>query len=115
MVVVYPYRAITTSGAIATGLALGKGIVASDLPVFRELLTDGETALLVNPADPVQLADALLRVTQEPDLRERLTRNVEDMHFGDQVWQQIAQQTSLVYQRVLSPKERKAEFRQENE
>ncbi len=105
-VVVYPYRAITTSGAIATGLALGKGIVASDLPVFRELLTDGETALLVNPADPAQLADALLRVTQDPNLRAQLTRNVEAMHFGDQVWEQIAQQTLLVYQRVLLPEGR---------
>ena len=38
-IVVYPYRAITTSGALATGLALGKTIVASNLPVFRELLT----------------------------------------------------------------------------
>ncbi len=37
-IVVYPYRAITTSGALATGLALGKTIVASDLPVFREFL-----------------------------------------------------------------------------
>ena len=50
-VVVYPYRAITTSGALATGLALGKAIVASDLPVFRELLTDRESALLVDPQD----------------------------------------------------------------
>ncbi len=41
-VVVYPYRAITTSGALATGLALGKTIVASNLPVFREQLTHRE-------------------------------------------------------------------------
>ena len=37
--------------ALATGLALGKTIVASDLPVFRELLTDRENALLVAQED----------------------------------------------------------------
>jgi hypothetical protein len=39
-IVVYPYHAIRANGKIATGLALGKTIVASDLPVFRELLAD---------------------------------------------------------------------------
>ena len=100
--VVYPYRAITTSGAIATGLALGKAIVASDLPVFRELLTDEETALLVGPSDAAQLARALLRITGEPELRERLTHNVKAMHFGDMVWEQIARQTVAVYDRVIA-------------
>ena len=55
-VVVYPYRAITTSGALATGLALGKTIVASDLPVFRELLIIGENAFLVDPQNSDELA-----------------------------------------------------------
>ena len=47
-VVVYPYRAITTSGALATGLALGKAILSQAIcPVFRELLVEGQNALLV--------------------------------------------------------------------
>ena len=70
-VVVYPYRAITTSGALATGVALGKAVVASDLPVFRELLTDGEDALLVKPGDAAALAAATLRVLRDAALRGR--------------------------------------------
>ena len=61
-IVVYPYRAITTSGALATGLALGKTIVASDLPVFRELLTDRQNGLLVDPQNSEALAGALLEL-----------------------------------------------------
>ena len=101
-VVVYPYRAITTSGALATGLALGKTIVASDLPVFRELLTDGESALLVDPESKQQLASALLRLAKDPALRSRLAAEVEAMQFGDQTWQSIARQTIAVYEK-LSP------------
>ncbi len=99
-VVVYPYRAITTSGALATGLALGKAIVASDLRVFRELLVDGESALLVHPQRPEELAEALIRMLQEPGLRERLSSRVAAMHFGDQSWQEIAQQTIAVYRKA---------------
>lgn len=101
-VVVYPYRAITTSGALATGLALGKAIVASDLPVFREALQDGETALLVDATNADALADALLRVTGEPEVRGRLSRNVAALRFGDQSWQEIAAATEQVYEGVLS-------------
>jgi glycosyltransferase involved in cell wall biosynthesis len=101
-VVVYPYRAITTSGALATGLAMGKAIVASDLPVFRELLTDRENALLVAPHDCNALAGALLEMIQNSALRERLVAKVRAMEFGDASWRLIAMQTMAVYRRVLA-------------
>ena len=104
-VVVYPYRAITTSGALATGLALGKAIIASDLPVFRELLSDGEDALLVNSSDAQQLADAIGAVLTENELQRRLEGAVRAKNFGAQAWLGIAQATKLVYESVLSPKQ----------
>ncbi|WP_348267226.1 glycosyltransferase family 4 protein [Edaphobacter paludis] len=98
-VVVYPYRAITTSGALATGLALGKAIVASDLPVFRELLTTRKNALLVDQKDSANLAGALIELIQNPVLRGQLASNVRDMHFGDESWLSIARRTTEVYER----------------
>jgi glycosyltransferase involved in cell wall biosynthesis len=101
-VVVYPYRAITTSGALATGLALGKTILASDLPVFRELLTNTENALLVNPEDTDALASALLTLIQDAALRERLAAKVRAMNFGDESWLSIAKKTVNAYASVLA-------------
>jgi glycosyltransferase involved in cell wall biosynthesis len=100
-VVVYPYRAITTSGALATGLALGKAIVASDLPVFRELLTDGESARLVAPGDAEALAGALVAMAEDAGLRERLAGRVRAMEFGDGAWGEIAKGTVAAYRAVL--------------
>jgi glycosyltransferase involved in cell wall biosynthesis len=100
-VVVYPYRAVTTSGALATGLALGKTIVASDLPVFRELLTDRENALLVDPEDLVRFADALIELVQDAGLRERLASRVRAMDFGEQSWISIAKGTVQAYENAL--------------
>jgi glycosyltransferase involved in cell wall biosynthesis len=100
-VVVYPYRAITTSGAIATGLTMGKTIVASDLPVFRELLTHRANALLVNPENSAELAGALLELARDAELRERLASRVRTMDFGAKTWLSIAKQTMQAYERVL--------------
>ena len=97
-IVVYPYRAITTSGALATGLALGKVIIASDLPVFKELLKSRENALLVNSQNPIELADGLVELMQDQDLRTRLAASVREMRFGDKSWLSIAKKTMLVYQ-----------------
>jgi glycosyltransferase involved in cell wall biosynthesis len=51
-------------------LACGVPLVTADTPAARELLVDGESAMLVPPGDPEALADALRRLT--PDLAERL-------------------------------------------
>lgn len=101
-IVVYPYRAITTSGALATGLALGKTIVASDLPAFRELLQDGESALLIDPQNTGQLAGALTELIQSPQRREELAACVRAMNFGDASWISIAQQTVHAYEDFLT-------------
>jgi glycosyltransferase involved in cell wall biosynthesis len=96
-IVVYPYRAITTSGALATGLALGKTIVATDLPVFRESLTNRENALLVPAQDDAALGAALTELIQDEALRERLAEQVRAMNFGDESWLSIAKKTLAVY------------------
>lgn len=100
-VVVYPYRAITTSGALATGLALGKTIVASNLPVFRELLRPRENALLVDPHDSNELSDALTALSRDLELRERLARSVREMNFGNLSWLAIAKKTAWTYERFF--------------
>jgi glycosyltransferase involved in cell wall biosynthesis len=102
-IVVYPYRAITTSGALATGLALGKTIVASDLPVFRELLIDGENCFLVNPDDSEALASALLKLIERKDLRDQFATRIRDMYFGDASWLSIANKTISTYYNALAP------------
>jgi glycosyltransferase involved in cell wall biosynthesis len=99
-IVVYPYRAITTSGALATGLALGKTIIATDLTVFRELLTDRKNALLVDPQSSAALAAALMELSSDFPLRQQLAANVQAMDFGDQSWLFIGKKTVEAYKKV---------------
>jgi glycosyltransferase involved in cell wall biosynthesis len=54
------------------GLAAGLPVVTGDGPGPREMLRDGENALLVDRKDPEALVAALRRLRDEPGLPERL-------------------------------------------
>jgi glycosyltransferase involved in cell wall biosynthesis len=53
-------------------LACGTPLVTADTPGARELLVDGESALLVPAGDPAALAAALQRLATEAGLAERI-------------------------------------------
>jgi glycosyltransferase involved in cell wall biosynthesis len=53
-------------------LACGTPLVTADTPAARELLTDGENAVLVPPADATALAAAIRRLADDPALARRL-------------------------------------------
>ncbi|MBF0308236.1 MAG: glycosyltransferase family 4 protein [Magnetococcales bacterium] len=53
-------------------LAMGKAVVAGDLPTIRDVLHHGENGWLVNPEDPTALADGLNTLLRDEALRHRL-------------------------------------------
>ncbi len=55
-------------------MAAGRAIVASDLPSIREVLHDGQNALLVFPGDAGALAAGLRRLLDDRALSSRLAR-----------------------------------------
>jgi glycosyltransferase involved in cell wall biosynthesis len=100
-VLVYPYRDITTSGALLTGLNYCKPILASDLPPFRPYLTHGRNATLVPPADVDALYNALLELSA-PKSFEQLRRGSRDNRRLQVQWETIAARTSAVYASVVN-------------
>jgi glycosyltransferase involved in cell wall biosynthesis len=53
-------------------MASGRPIVASDLPSLREVLRDGENAVLVKPDDSKALAEGIQTILDDPTLASRL-------------------------------------------
>jgi glycosyltransferase involved in cell wall biosynthesis len=53
-------------------MAMGKGIVASRLGQIGDVLADEETALLVEPGNARELSEAIMRLVNSRQLRERL-------------------------------------------
>ncbi len=99
LLVVYPYRAVTSSGALLTGLSQGKAIVATRLPPFEELLEDGKTAILVDYGDVGGLAEAIIELLENESLRKGL-ENAVSLKFGPGDWEQIAKKTAEYYTAV---------------
>lgn len=64
--------------AIYESLVAGLPTVASRIGGIPDLVRDGETGFLVRPRDPRDLADKLLRVLEDPALRERLSQGCRD-------------------------------------
>ncbi len=115
-ILVYPYKGGTTSGALMTGMQYGKPIVASALPMFCELLTQGRNALLVPPGEPRALAAALGRLLGDPALRTALGSAVREKARSLSGWEAIAVSTNACYRELTGLNEAfdGAQGRQEN-
>jgi glycosyltransferase involved in cell wall biosynthesis len=61
-------------------------VIATDLPSTREIVADGETALLVPPSDPDALGAALARLHADPALRARLGDSARRLAFERYTW-----------------------------
>ena len=62
----------TIPPVVFEALATGAPVITAGTEAARELLTDGESALLVTPADPEALAAALRRLAEDQALRTRI-------------------------------------------
>ncbi|MGI8825174.1 MAG: glycosyltransferase [Chloroflexota bacterium] len=80
----------------------GRALVATDLPVLREAITGGEQGFLV-PLDPGALADGLIRLLEDADLRRLMGtagRRRAQARFGED---RMAGEYATLYERVLEP------------
>jgi len=68
-------------------MAARRAIVASDLPSFAEIVTDGESALLVPPTDAAALAAAVRRLAHDPALRDRLAATAAALVYENYTWE----------------------------
>jgi glycosyltransferase involved in cell wall biosynthesis len=82
-------------------MACERPVVASAVGGIKEVVVSEVTGLLVPPADPLALADAINRVLQDREWARRLglagRKRVEE-HFS---WTSIAEKTKAMYQELL--------------
>ncbi len=82
--------------------AVGRALVATDVPGCREVVKHGVNGMLVPPRDPVALANALELLMLNPEMRTRMgveSRKRAEAEFGSDL---INQQTLQVYASVLA-------------
>jgi glycosyltransferase involved in cell wall biosynthesis len=67
-------------------MGMGKAIVASDLEQIGEVLEHKRTAWLVKPGDVQELAEGIIRLAEDLNLRNQLGRNAREEALKKYTW-----------------------------
>ncbi len=86
---------------ILESMAYGVPVIASDLPVVRELLTETEGALIA-PERPAELARMIQILLESPEKLETMGRLAKQKVQSFYTWDQANQSLREIYQRSLS-------------
>ena len=78
----------------------GLPMVVSDLNTFKCIIEDGYNGLFTKRGDAKNLADAIIYLLQNGDVREEMRKNARKK-VEDYSWEKIAKETEKVYERVI--------------
>jgi glycosyltransferase involved in cell wall biosynthesis len=90
--------------ALLEAMAAQLPVIATAVDGTNELVVDGETGLLVPPADPTALSQAILTLLNDPDRRHQMGQKGYERvreHFSEQV---MCQRYEEVIQAILTEK-----------
>jgi phosphatidylinositol alpha-mannosyltransferase len=82
-------------------MAAGAATVASDIPGYRDVVTHGETGILVAPGRPSAIADAIVRLGRDENLRASLVANGRRA-VERYSWDTITREILAVYEEAVS-------------
>ncbi len=94
--VALPYISASTSGLLTTAYVFGKPVVSTTVGALPEYVQDEITGLLVPPADETRLAEAIIRILSDDDLRHKMGKNAKEWVDSEQ--QKIVVKTKNAYE-----------------
>ncbi len=99
-IIVLPYIEASQSGVLAIAYAFGKPVIATSVGGIPEVLENGKTGYLVPPRDAPSLAQAIITLLQNPQLRKEMGQNALEKARSELSWASIAHTTFQVYQKA---------------
>jgi glycosyltransferase involved in cell wall biosynthesis len=81
-------------------MAAGKPLIATRVGGLAQLVQSGENGLLVEEQDSGALADAIVALARDPDLRARLGENGRTLIRDSMNWDVVAERFETVYERA---------------
>lgn len=99
---VCPYTDATQSGVIMTSFALSKPVIASNVGGLGEMIDEGKSGLLVEPKNPVALANAISKLLKNPIELARMEAYIHKSYYkGKDSWLNIADKYIDFYNKIL--------------
>jgi len=100
-IVVLPYITASQSGVIPLAYAFKKPVVATDVGSIPEVVDNGRTGYIVPPRDSRELAEAIIKLLKDRDMREKMGENAYSKTKRELSWEDIARKTKEVYDKAL--------------
>ena len=89
------------SGTLTVAYSFGKPVVTTDVGAFPELVEEPNCGLTVAPDNPTALANAIIQMLSDEEMREKMARNASAM--SDQLsWENISTRYIDIYSNILS-------------
>lgn len=88
--------------ALIEAMAMGRPVAVSDIPTFRDFIKDGTNGLFFKTKDPQDLADKVIALLQNEELRERLGRNAGTTAGEKFTYEKMIDLTEAQYMEVLN-------------
>ena len=82
-------------------MACGKTVVASKFGGIRDVITDGETGILIDPTDKKEFSEAMLDLLNNPEKAERIGLNARQMIVDHYSWEAIARRHIEFYKKYI--------------
>jgi glycosyltransferase involved in cell wall biosynthesis len=100
MVYVLPsyYEGLPTS--LLEAMACGIPSIATNVEGSSEAIADGETGLLVPPRDPPMLAEAILKLLDDENLRTRIGANARKCVVENYDWELVVDRIEAIYSAI---------------
>ncbi|WP_396601064.1 glycosyltransferase family 4 protein [Algibacter sp. R77976] len=87
---------------IIESMAYGTPVIASNIAVVRELITDNETGFLVTPDRPEQLGRKMRTLLENPDVLKRVGQNGKNKIEKNYLWLYQEAKMKTMYQNLLN-------------
>ena len=100
---VFPTLHENLSNALLEACCAGIAVIATDVGGNPEVIEDGREGILVPPADSEALAEAMILLAGNPDLRQRLGENARARIRQDFDAEVIMRRISTLYEKLLAP------------
>jgi glycosyltransferase involved in cell wall biosynthesis len=84
--------------------ACGKAVVASDVEGIKEIISDGETGVLVKPKNSLALAESIIRLQEDEGYRGRVGENLRRAVLQRFTLSRMVQQTQELYSALAEKK-----------
>ena len=92
--------------AVLEALASGRPVIATEVGAVAKLIVPGETGIMLQPADTGGLAQAILSLVDNPELRERLGRNGKARVYEQFSSRVMSRKYLQIYERLLESRNR---------